>query len=273
MGSAPGACLTHSQVWRYTVGIVFSLRVAMPRAGELTYYTEVGEEGRRYALQKPFVDPECPDLFAELAFIFAKLPGPPARVLECGCGTGWLSYFLAKRGYRVTGQDVSAEALALARDNPVFRESESLEFVCSDFESLGFEDEYDAVVFCGSLHHAEDELAAIRCAHRSLKPGGVFLSIEPGRGHEKRSKHVIETYDVGDRDMPPTLQVRCGKAVGFREFEVCVHPVHSQRLLYRPAVPSSGVHRLLAVPGMKTLALLALSLWFKRNNGAVVMRK
>ena len=245
----------------------------MPRPGELTYYSQVGEEGRRYAIRKPFTDPECPDLFAELAFIFSRLPGPPARVLECGCGTGWLSYFLARRGYRVTGQDVSEEALALARENPVFQDTADIDFICSDFENLASEEEYDAVVFCGSLHHAEDELAAIRCAYRALKPGGMFLSIEPGKGHEKRSKHVIEAYDVGDRDMPPTLQVRRGREVGFREFEVCVHPVHTQRLVYRPSSSLPWVQRLLSLPGVAFLALLALKLWFKRNNGAVIMRK
>ena len=245
----------------------------MPRQGELTYFSNIGEEGRHYALQKPFADPECPELFAELTFLLSRLPPAPARVLECGCGTGWLSYFLARRGYAVTALDVSEEALALARDNPVFIDAPVPDFVCSDFESFSVADEFDAVVFCGSLHHAEDELAAIGCAYRALKPNGLFLSLEPGKGHEKRSRHVIEAYDVGDRDMPPSLQVARGREVGFRHFEVHVHPAQARRLLHGEASELPGPSWLWRVPGLRLIALVFLAAWLKRNNGAVLMRK
>lgn len=246
----------------------------MPTAGELTYFSRIGEAGRHYAISKPFAGDECPILFADLALLFAKLPRPPARVLECGCGTGWLSYFLAKRGYDVTGQDVSEEALALARENPTFTDMRGkIEFICSDFEGLKMQSVYDAVVFYGSLHHATDELAAIRCAYETLKPGGMFISFEPGVGHEKASQAVIATYDVGDRDMPPFLQFRQGKKVGFRNFECLVHPAHLQKLFHRSDPPTALRSRLLRLPLVPLIAAALLQLGLKRRHGVAIMYK
>lgn len=245
----------------------------MPKEGELTYFSQIGESGRQHSIGKPFTDGKCDEIFADLSFLFSRLPKPPARVLDCGCGTGWLSYFLAKRGYIVTGQDVSEEALVLARDNPPWPDSGAIEFVCSDFESLDLKEQFDAVVFYGSLHHAEDELGAIRSAFEALKPGGVFVSIEPGKGHEEQSRHVIEEYHVGDRDMPPTLQIRRGKEVGFQAHEVYVHPAQAHRLLYGSEDALPGQRWMWRIPGARLAALALLALWFKRNNGTVVMRK
>ena len=38
-----------------------------------------------------------------------------ARVLDLGCGSGWLSVFLAREGFFVTGIDVAQHAVELAR--------------------------------------------------------------------------------------------------------------------------------------------------------------
>jgi SAM-dependent methyltransferase len=245
----------------------------VPKEGELTYFSQLGESGRQHSIGKPFSDGKCHEMFADLSLLFEKLPRPPAKVLECGCGTGWLSYFLAKRGYRVTAQDVSEEAVELARENPHWRGYGEVEFVCSDFEHLDLENEYDAVVFYGSLHHAQDELGAISSAYRALRQGGIFLSFEPGKGHEKRSRHVIEQYDVGDRDMPPTLQIRRGKEVGFREFEVYMHPGQANRLLYGSEDDLPYSRWIWKIPGTRLAALALLKIWLKRKNGVVLMRK
>ena len=42
-------------------------------------------------------------------------PSGEVRVLDMGCGGGFLSNYLAKAGYTVTGLDAAAESLAVAR--------------------------------------------------------------------------------------------------------------------------------------------------------------
>src|SRR5690349_2799249 len=92
----------------------------MPRAGELTYFQQIGEAGRRHALAKPFSDEHRGVYLQRVGALFDLLPPPPARLLECGCGTGWLANFFAMAGYDVTATDVAADAVALAREHPTF---------------------------------------------------------------------------------------------------------------------------------------------------------
>ena len=109
----------------------------MPKAGELTYYERIGEAGRRHAVLKPFSDDECGLYLMRAGALLSLLPPPPARVLDCGCGTGWLSYFLAQRGYQVVATDISPDAIALAKANPVFADGPVPEFVVADSEAAG----------------------------------------------------------------------------------------------------------------------------------------
>jgi SAM-dependent methyltransferase len=203
-----------------------------PRPGELTYYERIGETGRRHAVAKPFSDDACGLYLLRAGALFSLLPPPPARVLDCGCGTGWLSYFLARRGYDVVGTDVSSEAIALAQANPMFRDGLAPRFLVADSESLTFTSEFDAVVFFDSLHHTIDDAAALRSAHRALRPGGVCIALEPGRGHARKSRAIDAAYDVTDRDMPPWHVRRVGRRVGFSRCRIVPAPQHLGKALY-----------------------------------------
>jgi SAM-dependent methyltransferase len=204
----------------------------MPRAGELTYYERIGEAGRQHALGKPFSDDECGLYLLRAGALFSLLPKPPARVLDCGCGTGWLAYFLAQRGYDVVATDVSPDAVALAQAHPLFRQGGSPRFVVADSESLTFTSEFDAVVFFDALHHSLDERQALSGAFRALRSGGVCVVLEPGRGHARKSREIDATYDVTDRDMPPSRVWRAARAVGFARCRVVPAPQHLGKALY-----------------------------------------
>ncbi len=51
----------------------------------------------------------------------AERLGPPARALDLACGTGGNALWLAARGWRALGVDISIEALRLARREAVAR--------------------------------------------------------------------------------------------------------------------------------------------------------
>lgn len=247
----------------------------MPKPGEFTYFQRIGETGRKHSLNKPFSDDETASMLMDVGMIFSMLPPPPAKILECGCGAGWLSYFLAQKGYTVVGQDCAGDAIDLARNNPIFtKKYGDISFVCSDFESLNYRDEFDAILFYSSLHHSEDEKKAIDCAYTALRENGLFIAIEPGVGHEKASKSVIETYDVGDRDMPPKLVAKRGREIGFRKIRV-YHPTrHLLITFYDKAITRNRVASLIfSIPGMKVFKFLLYSVIGKRNDGIICMRK
>ena len=100
------------------------------------------------------------------------------RVLDLGCGSGWLSIFLGREGFAVTGVDIADQAIALAK---AWAEQESLDqvtFEVSDISTIGYPPEsFDAVVANSIFEHLTPELAAstLKDLRGVLKPGGLFF--------------------------------------------------------------------------------------------------
>jgi SAM-dependent methyltransferase len=150
--------------------------------------------------------------------------------------------------------------------------------VVSDYEGLQFESEFDCAVFFDALHHAVDEEEAVRQAYRALKPGGVCVTVEPGRGHAQQavSRNAMDRYNVTEKDMPPSLIVNLGKKTGFRKFTVFPHPSHVLRATY--SIPIGGFLGRLAgrVPLLRNCLTLAAMGWLLhalKHHGMVCMVK
>jgi cyclopropane fatty-acyl-phospholipid synthase-like methyltransferase len=119
-------------------------------------------------------DPEDPLALAALEDLAPVVP-PGAAVLDLGCGAGVpVTRWLAGRGFAVTGVDVSARQLELARSNVP-----DGTFIKADMTGLAFDPEtFDAVVAFHSIIHVtrNEHPALLARIHRWLKPGGVFLA-------------------------------------------------------------------------------------------------
>jgi len=96
-------------------------------------------------------------------------------VLELGCGTGNDAARLAREGYQVTAIDLSAEAIATARD----RFGDAVRFLVADMAwPLPFpEASVDAVMSNVALHMFPDDVtrAVFAEIRRLVRPGGLFL--------------------------------------------------------------------------------------------------
>lgn len=96
------------------------------------------------------------------------------RVLDAGCGTGYLAGLLRERGAEVTGIDLSAEMIAIARaDHPGIRFLQDSVSTLASLEDATF----DAVVSNYVLMDAPDLQGAASSLHRILRPGGVAVVI------------------------------------------------------------------------------------------------
>ena len=135
-----------------------------PKAGEKAYYAMLGPEGLRHARDKPFSDPHCGRYLCDLGALLLMLEGPPRSVLDLGCGTGWTSLFLARAGYVVQGVDISADAIAVARESAASAGMTRLTFAAADYEGFQADRAFDYALFYDALHHAEDEQAAVAAA-------------------------------------------------------------------------------------------------------------
>jgi SAM-dependent methyltransferase len=115
---------------------------------------------------------------AEVDLLVAALElEPGARVLDLACGHGRHSVELARRGFAVTGVDLSAPSLGLAAARAAEAGVE-VRFEQADMRRIGFEGEFDAVVNMftafGYFEDADNRLVLDRIA-AALAPGGAFL--------------------------------------------------------------------------------------------------
>lgn len=70
------------------------------------------------------------------------------RILDVGCGTGRHSIELSKRGYSITGIDLSEDMLRRAKQKAA-ENGQSIEFLQHDARDLPFENEFDgAIMLC-----------------------------------------------------------------------------------------------------------------------------
>ena len=114
---------------------------------------------------------------AELGAPVVDLLAPVAgeRILDLGCGDGFLTQKLADLGCSMVGVDASAAQIETAR-------SLGLDARVADAQKLGFGPEFDAVFSNATLHWMRDPDAAIDGAWRALKPGGRFVGECGGAG-------------------------------------------------------------------------------------------
>jgi 2-polyprenyl-3-methyl-5-hydroxy-6-metoxy-1,4-benzoquinol methylase len=102
-----------------------------------------------------------------------------AKILDVGCGTGRHDIELARRGYEVTGIDLSEAQLNCAREKAK-DVGVSVRFLQRDARKAGFKERFDLVIMlCEggfSLMATDEENYAIlsSCA-RALKPGGKLI--------------------------------------------------------------------------------------------------
>jgi SAM-dependent methyltransferase len=103
-----------------------------------------------------------------------------ARVLDAGCGEGFVAAEIAHRfGYAVVGIDMLPESVAKARENARKYRWQNCEFYVGNYESLQFPDgSFDGVYTMETLMHATHPEAALLEFYRVLKPGGTAVHFE-----------------------------------------------------------------------------------------------
>lgn len=114
---------------------------------------------------------------------------PPARILDVACGYGRHSVELARRGFAVTGLDLSSVQLAHARERAAAA-AVDVDWRRGDSRTMTFDAEFDAAINMflsfGYFDTDEEHLALLRGVARALRPGGRFLMDFWNREHEIR---------------------------------------------------------------------------------------
>jgi 2-polyprenyl-6-hydroxyphenyl methylase/3-demethylubiquinone-9 3-methyltransferase len=100
------------------------------------------------------------------------------RLLEVGCGPGYLSLELARAGFNVVGIDLSPKVIEIAKSfadkDPYSNERGSLNYFSGDFfkSSELINESFDAVIFLGALHHFPEQKKVLERSKDLLRGGG-----------------------------------------------------------------------------------------------------
>ncbi|MCL2290053.1 MAG: class I SAM-dependent methyltransferase [Bacteroidetes bacterium] len=116
---------------------------------------------------------ECDFIEKELQF------NKSLKILDVGCGTGRHAIELSKRGYNVTGIDLSESQLKRAREkakaNNLF-----IDFQCQDARNMSFNSEFDvAIMLCEGgfplMETDEMNYEILQSVAKALKPQAKFI--------------------------------------------------------------------------------------------------
>ncbi|USD66377.1 bifunctional 2-polyprenyl-6-hydroxyphenol methylase/3-demethylubiquinol 3-O-methyltransferase UbiG [Vibrio sp. SCSIO 43136] len=101
------------------------------------------------------------------------------KALDVGCGGGILAESMANQGAQVTGLDMGAEPLEVARLHALETGTKNVEYVQCTVEEHAelHRGQYDVVTCMEMLEHVPDPLSVIQSCCQLVKPGGhVFFS-------------------------------------------------------------------------------------------------
>jgi SAM-dependent methyltransferase len=163
----------------------------------------------------------------------ALLPAPGRATLDLGCGEGRFARALAADGHRVTGADVSADLVELAR-----QADPDGTYVVADAEQLPFPDAaFDLVVAFNVLSCVGNLERAVSEAARVLEPGGrLCLSVVHPlytAGRAENGSWILEGRYLEER--LHTEHVRRGEA------ELTFANVHRPLEAYTGALERAGI--------------------------------
>ena len=141
-----------------------------------------------------------------------NLPGG-AKILDVGCGSGWISEFLWRCGYNVTGIDISDKFIYLAaeRVKAVHYKPQkgSIHFKVLNIEKEYLDEQFDAIVCYGTLHHTVNEKNALLNMRKMLYECGQLYIRDPAmpqKGSDAEKFYLEETEKYGTFESPLSLE-------------------------------------------------------------------
>lgn len=125
------------------------------------------------------------------------------RILEVGCGIGTDLVRFARGGACVTGIDLAARSIELARRNVALHGLRAQGLCVADGEALPFEDgHFDVVYAHGVLQYAANPARLVAEAHRVLEPGGEAVFMVYNRYSWLKALSMLMRVDLEHADAP-----------------------------------------------------------------------
>ncbi|HEX4383640.1 MAG TPA: class I SAM-dependent methyltransferase, partial [Myxococcales bacterium] len=119
------------------------------------------------------------------AGVAARLP-KGARVLDVGCGTGWLASSVLPFVAEAWGTDLSPGAIEDGQ-----KRHPGVKLLAGDFLQLELQPPFDLIMSADSIAHMYDQEACVARIADLLKPGGTFLLMTQNRYVWRRRSKLV----------------------------------------------------------------------------------
>lgn len=161
-----------------------------------------GDWEARYATHYRYTDGGLPWQLEgpanHLCDLMKRFDPPTKRALDLGCGDGVQAMYMAKQGWQVTGVDISATIIEIAKAT-AHREQVDCEFIVADALGLSLpRNSFDLVYDRGCFHHigVAHYDAYKRMVRDLLRDGGRFQLVchSPGRFPDRFSDLLLGLF-------------------------------------------------------------------------------
>lgn len=170
-----------------------------PDLGQQIEYWDAWNSSYRFTEQRTPLNERQLDTALRLC---RKLRLYNAKILEIGCGTGWLVSKLSEFG-SVAGIDLSPAAVEWGR-----KQFPGVELEYGDIMSSSHTGPYDLVISSEVLPHVVDQRAFIERLAALLRPGGTLLLISQNGFVWRRSSYLLPKQKGQIREWPSIAKIR-----------------------------------------------------------------
>ena len=111
-------------------------------------------------------------------YILNMIGDEPRNHLDVGCGPAFTIIPLLKKGWTITGLDISEEMLKRARQNieAAGLDPSNVALSVGNIEALPYADnQFDSIICSGVIEYLKSDDKALRELNRVLKPGGTLI--------------------------------------------------------------------------------------------------
>jgi len=121
-----------------------------------------------------------------------EIPKKELRVLEVGCGLGYLTYALIKEGYNATGLDISQNAI----DEAI--KTYGNYYICANVMDYTDQNKklFDVVILTEVIEHVEEPIIFLKSLTNLLSKRGIIILTTP-------NKTIFPTNNIWKTDLPP----------------------------------------------------------------------
>jgi 2-polyprenyl-3-methyl-5-hydroxy-6-metoxy-1,4-benzoquinol methylase len=153
------------------------------RTGGGVSWDQLGADAResQAALNRPWFETRLADALRDAPDLDRALGRPGARILDVGCGGGWSTIALA-RAYRsatVTGVDIDAPSVEMARRHVAATEvGDRVSFRHADGGALADPGSFDAAFAFECLHDMPRPVEVLAAVRAAVRPGGQVVVMD-----------------------------------------------------------------------------------------------